>query len=102
MAKVIKNAPVSPKGSSLDSFLEERGVRAEFEARAIKEVIAWQLEQAMQDQAISKVKMAAMMNTSRSQLNRLLNPDQDVTLSTLSKAAGIVGRQLHIELVAAS
>lgn len=85
-------------GSSLDSFLEEEGVRGEFEARAVKEAIAFQLQQAMHDQAISKVQMAKMMQTSRAQLDRLLNPEQDVTLSTLARAAAIVGRQIRVEL----
>lgn len=85
-------------GSSLESFLETEGVRAEFEARAVKEVIAWQLSQAMRDGAISKARMAAMMRTSRAQLDRLLDPDRDVTLSTLARAAAIVGRQLRVEL----
>ena len=85
-------------GSSLDSFLEEEGVRGEFEARAVRETIAFQLQQAMHDQAISKVQMAKMMQTSRAQLDRLLNPEQDVTLSTLARAAAIVGRQIRVEL----
>lgn len=86
-------------GSTLDDFLEEEGVRGEFEARAVKEVIAWQLQKAMQEQSISKAKMAEMMHTSRTQLNRLLNPDQDVTLSTLARAAALVGRTIRVELV---
>lgn len=85
-------------GSTLDDFLEEEGVRGEFEARAVKEVIAWQLQKAMQEQSISKAKMAEMMHTSRTQLNRLLNPDQDVTLSTLARAAALVGRTIRVEL----
>ncbi len=85
-------------GSSLDEFLDTEGVRGEFEARAVKEVIAWQLQNAMQEQSISKARMAAMMGTSRTQLNRLLDPDQDVTLSTLNRAATMVGRTLRLEL----
>ena len=85
-------------GSSLNEFLDTEGVRGEFEARAVKEVIAWQLQNAMQEQSISKVRMAAMMGTSRTQLNRLLDPDQDVTLSTLNRAATMVGRTLRLEL----
>ena len=86
-------------GSSLDSFLEARGLRSELEVRAVKEAIAWQLQQAMIDRDISKSRMAAMMQTSRAQLDRLLDPDRDVTLSTLARAASIVGRQLRVELV---
>jgi antitoxin HicB len=78
--------------------LDEEGVRGEFEARAIKEVIAWQLQAAMDAQSISKAKMAARMHTSRTQLNHLLDPNQDVQLSTLARAAAIVGRQIRLEL----
>lgn len=85
-------------GSSLDDFLAEEGVRGEFEARAVKEVIAWQLQQAMTDRAISKTRMAAQMGTSRAQLDRLLDPNRDVTLSTLARAANILGRTLRLEL----
>jgi hypothetical protein len=85
-------------GSSLDSFLDAKGVRGEMEARAVKEVIAWQLGEAMREQAISKARMAVMMKTSRAQLDRLLDPERDVTLSTLAKAASIVGRQIRLEL----
>lgn len=85
-------------GSTLDSFLEAEGVRGEFEARAVKEVIAWQLQKAMEEQSISKAKMAEMMHTSRAQLNRLLDPEQDVTLSTLARAATLVGRTIRVEL----
>jgi antitoxin HicB len=92
----VKNNP--RRGSTLDDFLEREGVRGEFEARAVKEVIAWQLLEAMKTQAISKAKMAIMMNTSRAQLDRLLNPERDVQLSTLARAAAIVGRQIRLEL----
>ena len=64
-----------------------------------KEVIAWQLTQAMQEQSLSKTRMAAMLQTSRSQLDRLLDPTSDVTLSTLERAAALVGRKLSITLV---
>jgi len=87
------------QGSTLDSFLEQEGVREEFEAAAIKEVIAWQLSEAMKEKNLSKRKMAELMNTSRAQLDRLLDPAKgNVTLDTMQKAAAIVGRQLHIEL----
>jgi antitoxin HicB len=87
------------RGSTLDSFLQEEGVREEFEARAVKEVIAWQLAEAMRAQNLSKKKMAELMKTSRAQLDRLLDPTKgNVTLDTMQKAAAVVGRQLHIEL----
>jgi DNA-binding phage protein len=86
------------RGSTLDSLLEEEGIREEVETRAIKEVIAWQLTQAMAKKHLSKNRMAQMMGTSRAQLDRLLDPNRDVTLSTLARAATMVGRRLRVEL----
>jgi predicted XRE-type DNA-binding protein len=87
------------QGSTLDSFLEKDGVRTEFESIAIKEVIAWQLGEAMRERNLSKKRMAELMHTSRAQLDRLLDPRKgNVTLDTIQKAAAIVGRQLHVEL----
>jgi len=93
------NATVPHLGSSLDDFLKEEGIFEQTQNRAIKEVIAWQLTQAMQEQAMSKTRMAALLQTSRSQLDRLLDPSSDVTLSTLERAAALVGRKLSITLV---
>ncbi len=88
------------RGSSLDSFLEEEGVLGEFQAQAIKEVIAWQLAEAMKDRKISKTALASMMQTSRSQINRVLDPnDGNVTIQTLQRAAAFVGRRVQLELV---
>lgn len=87
-------------GSSLDDFLAEEGVLDEFQAQAIKEVIAWQIEQAMKERKLSRKRMAELMGTSRSQIARLLSPeDGNVTLATLQKAAGVVGRKVRVELV---
>jgi hypothetical protein len=87
-------------GSTLDDFLREEGVLEAFEARAIKEVVAWQLQQAMKQRRLSKARMAAAMGTSRTQINRLLNPDDgNVTLATLQRAALVVGRKVRLELV---
>jgi len=93
------NATSPHFGSSLDDFLKEEGIFEQTQTRAIKEVIAWQLTQAMQEQAMSKTRMAALLQTSRSQLDRLLDPSSDVTLSTLERAAALVGRKLSITLV---
>jgi antitoxin HicB len=88
-------------GSTLDSFLAEEGVLGEFKAKAIKEVIAWQLKQAMDERHLSKRGMAKLMHTSRTQLDRLLDPeDGNVTIETLQRAANIVGRTIQLELVA--
>jgi len=86
------------RGSTLNAFLDEEGVREEFEGKAIKEVIAWQLREAMQKKKLSKNRMAQLMKTSRTQLDRLLDPQRDVTLSTLQRAAEIVGRRVRVEL----
>ena len=87
-------------GSGIDDFLKEEGVLEAFQARAVKEVIAWQLAQAMEEQHLSKRKLAIMMKTSRTQIDRVLDPaDGNVTLETLQRAAAMVGRKVQIELV---
>jgi predicted XRE-type DNA-binding protein len=84
---------------SLDDFLDEEGIREEVTARAIKRVIALQLQQAMEDQKLSKARMAELMETSRAQLARILDPDEfNVTLDTLVRAAKVLGRSLSVEL----
>ena len=93
------NATAPHLGSSLDDFLREEGIFEQTQTRAIKEVIAGQLTQAMQEQSLSKTRMAALLQTSRSQLDRLLDPSSDVPLSTLERAAALVGRKLSITLV---
>lgn len=86
-------------GSSLDDFLKDEGIFDESQAQAVKEVIAWQLTEAMKARSLTKARMAALLKTSRSQLDRLLDPKNDVTLSSLQRAAAIVGRKIRIELV---
>ena len=86
-------------GSSIDDFLREEGIFEEAQAEAIKEVVAWQLAQAMKKRKISKNRMAALLKTSRTQIDRLLNPKEDITLSSLQRAAAMVGRRVHIELL---
>lgn len=86
-------------GTSIDDFLKKEGIFEEAQAEAIKEVIAWQLGEAMKERKISKRKMAEMLKTSRSQVDRLLDPKDDVTLSSLQRAAAMVGRRVSIELV---
>ncbi len=85
---------------TFDDFLDEQGLRAETEAVAIKRVLAWQIEESMKKQGITKTEMAARMKTDRRQLDRLLDPDnQSLTLGTLSRAAQALGRQLKIAIV---
>ncbi len=86
--------------STLDELLAEDGTLEKFQAVAIKEVLAWQIEKAMKDQKISRKCLAERMGTSRSQVARLLDPkDGNVTLATLQRAAEIVGRKVRLELV---
>jgi antitoxin HicB len=90
-------------GSSFDSFLEEEGILEEVQAAAIKRVIAWQLSEAMKAGKISKKVMAERMGTSRSQLDRLLDPENSaVNLETIAKAARAVGKRLRLEMVDAA
>jgi antitoxin HicB len=86
-------------GSSIDSFLKEEGIFEEAQAQAIKEVVAWQLAAAMKKKKISKNRMAALLKTSRTQVDRLLSAKDDITLSSLERAAAIVGRRISIQLV---
>lgn len=96
-----KRAPRSTAGLvALDGFLGTEGKREEFEAVAIKEVLAWQIAEAMREGKLSRKRLAERMNTSRSQIGRLLDPrDGNVTLATLQRAAAVVGRRLRLELV---
>jgi antitoxin HicB len=86
-------------GSSFDDFLKEEGIYEEVTARAIKRVIARQLDSVMRDEGLSKTELARRMKTSRAQLDRLLDPENEsVTLGTLTRAAQAVGRNLRMEL----
>ena len=93
--------PRSTEGfATLDDFLDTEGTREAFQAVAIKEVLAWQIEQAMKAQNLSRKGLAERMGTSRSQISRLLDPkDGNVTLLTLQRAAEMIGRKVRLELV---
>ena len=86
-------------GSSIDDFLKQEGIFEESQAQAVKEVVAWQLAKAMKKRKISKNRMAALLKTSRTQVDRLLSSKDDITLSSLQRAAAIVGRRVSINLV---
>jgi antitoxin HicB len=87
-------------GSSFESWLEEAGLREEVTAAAIKSVIARQLAAEMKKKKLTKKRMAELMQTSRAQLDRLLDPENgSATIETLQRAARIVGRELRLELV---
>lgn len=86
-------------GSSFNDFLKEDGIYEETSSVAIKRVIAYQIEQEMKAQNISKSKMAELMNTSRAVVNRLLNPNNDaLTLNTLKSATEALGKRLNISI----
>jgi antitoxin HicB len=86
-------------GSTFESFLEEEGIREEVEAVAIKRVLAWQLAQTMERKKISKKAMARELHTSRSQLDRLLDPrNVSVSLDTMARAAQVLGKSLVIQI----
>jgi antitoxin HicB len=90
-------------GSTLDSLLKEDDILEEVEAVALKRVIAWQLAKIMRAKKISKKTMADRMHTSRSQLDRLLDPDNAaVHLATITRAAKVVGKKIRLELVDAA
>lgn len=87
------------RGSNFDDFLEEEGLRAETEAVAIKRVLAYRIELEMKKAKLSKSEMAGKMRTSRSALDRLLDPaNTSITLQTLERAALALGKHLKIEL----
>lgn len=86
-------------GALFEDFLKDQGTYEATTEQAVKRVLAFQLAQAMKEQNITKVEMAKRLETSRSQLDRLLDPQNDgVTLSVLSRAAQIVGRSIRLEL----
>jgi len=86
-------------GSSIDDFLRKENIFEEAQAQAVKEVVAWQLAKAMRKKRISKARMAVLLKTSRSQVDRILDPKCDITLSSLQRAAALVGQRVVIELV---
>ena len=87
-------------GSTFDDFLEEEGIQAECSAIAIKRVIAWQFRSFMENGAISKSALARKMSTSRTAIDRLLDPtNSSISLITMEKAARVLGKKLEIRLV---
>jgi antitoxin HicB len=87
-------------GSSLDDLFEKEGTLDEINIIAVKRVIAWQIQQEMVKKNLSKTEMAHQMKTSRSSLERLLDPDNPaVTLDTIERAARVIGKRVRFELV---
>lgn len=89
-------------GGDFEDFLADQGMLDDATAVAMKRIIAWQIQQEMKTQHITKTSMAKRMHTSRSSLDRLLDEhDTSLTLSTLASAAQALGKQVKIELVEA-
>ncbi len=87
-------------GSNFDDFLQQEGLLAEVEATAIKRVIAFQISELMKEHNLSKTAMAKQMQTSRSAIDRLLDPqNKSVTLQTLERAALVLGKRLQINFI---
>ena len=86
-------------GSGIDDFLKKENIFEGAQAQAVKEVVAWQLAKAMKKKKISKARMAVLLKTSRSQVDRILDSKRDITLSSLQRAAALVGQRVMIELV---
>jgi antitoxin HicB len=86
-------------GKTLDSFLTEEGIREAAKATALTRVVAWQLAKEMEKQGITKAVLAERMQTSRAQVDRILNAKGNVTVESLQRAAALVGRELRLELI---
>jgi predicted XRE-type DNA-binding protein len=100
MKRKKKTRRSAGKLTALDDFLKSEGKFEEFEAVAVKEVLAWQIGEAIKEHNLSRKRLAERMKTSRSQISRLLDPrDGNVTIATLQRAATVVGRKLRLELV---
>jgi len=86
-------------GSDFDSFLQENDLLAESEALALKKILAWELQHAMDEKNLTKTEVAKLMHTSRAAFNRLLDPDNtSLNLMSMEKAAIALGKRIHIEL----
>ncbi len=99
----MADTDTSPVGETLEEFLTEIGIRDEVYDAAVKRVVSWQFEEARKARALSKTDMATIMGTSRSQIDRVLDPDNvAVSLEMLTRAATALGKRLKIELVDAT
>ena len=99
MKKRKSRKPLNHTGSTFDGFLEDEGIREEVEAVAIKRVLAWQLQNAMKEQRKTTQVMAKQLRTSRSQLDRLLDPQNvSVTIATITRAARALGKRVVIQV----
>ena len=98
--KQIEVSGIPSTGGTLEAFLDELGEREEVYGEALKRVIAWHIESARKQKVLSKSEMASRLGTSRTQIDRILDPSNvAVSLGTLDKAARAVGKRLKIEIV---
>ena len=87
------------KGSSFNSFLDEENIAQEVEANALKRVIAFELKKAMEQRGITKSEMAKMMRSSRSALDRILDPkNESATLNSITKAFAVVQKEIRFTI----
>lgn len=87
-------------GSRVEDFLDEEGILESATAKAVKNVIAWQLAEEMKAKRMTKKRLAELMKTSRAQIDRILDPQKgNVTIETLQRAASLLGRKVRLELV---
>jgi len=87
-------------GGSFDDFLAEESLSEVATAGAIKKIIAYQLQEAIEKEHLTKTMLAARLDTSRAAINRILDPNNEsITLLTLQKAARVLGKKLRFELV---
>lgn len=86
-------------GSTLDDFLREEGIYEVAKTEAATRVISWQITEEMRKRGITKLEMANLMHTSRTQVDRILKAKGNVTIETLQRASALVGRELRLELV---
>ncbi len=86
-------------GSTLDDFLKEEEILESAKAEAVNRIVAWQLSEEMKRQGMTKARLAELMNTSRAQVDRILQAKGNVTLVSLQRAAALLGRKVKLELV---
>lgn len=87
-------------GSSLENFLEEEGLLERATTKAVKRVVAWQLAEEMKAKRMTKKRLARLMRTSRTQVDRILDPEKgNITIESLQRAAALLGRRVRLELV---
>lgn len=86
-------------GGSFDDYLNKKGIYNEVDDVAMHKVLAWQVNEAMKEAGITKTEMARRMKTSRSSLDRLLDPNKKTTFATVEKAAKILGKRIVVELL---